>query len=85
MWICQVNKEILWFNFFLKSIITNCANRLHVVEVEAKKILSNFLVTRCVTENVHFRKRSFHPSFTDKTIIRTVLKFRTEGNHEIII
>ena len=56
-----------------------------MVEAEAKKILSNFLVTRCVTENVHFRKRSFHPSFTDETIIRTALKFRTEGKHEIII
>ena len=57
--------------------------RLHVVEVELKK-KRNFLVTRYVTGNVHFRKRSFHPSFSDEKIIRNVLKFRSEANHEII-
>ena len=59
--------------------------RLHVVEIELKKKISNFLVTRYVTGNVHFKKRSFHPSFSDEKIIRTVLKFRNKANHEIII
>ena len=58
--------------------------RLQVVEVELKKKLSNFLVTRYVTGNVHFRKRTFHPSFSDEKTIRNVLKFRSEANHEII-
>ena len=59
--------------------------RLHVVEVELKKKISNFLVTRYVTGNVHFRKRQFHPCFSDEKIILTVLKFRSKANYEIII
>ena len=53
-----------------------------VVKLELEK-LGNILVTGHVTRNDYYRKRSLHPSFSDDTIVRTVLKFRTVGDHEM--
>ena len=62
-------------SFSFNSIILNCVDYITCGRTRTTK--TRLLVTRYVTGNDYYRKRLLHPSFSDETIIRTVLKFRT--------